>query len=341
MLIVLAESYLHRLDPFAIQFTHTFGLRWYGLAYVAGFLIAWWMIRWMARTGRSPIPAHAVADMMFYAIVGVLVGGRLGFAVFYDPHLFIGFSSSPPWWDLFAINKGGMASHGGMIGVILVCWIFAHKHKVSPLHIFDMGALACTPGFFLGRLANFINAELWGRPLPASMQQNPPFWSIKYPEEILQWDPRIPADAARIEALQPLRSLLGGDATVYQAIVEATRAGNEQVIEVLRPLLTAYYPSQIFQALTDGLLVAVVLALIWLKPRKAGVVGSWYLIVYGVMRIATEVFRQPDEGVVLLLGLSRGQVLSVVMILAGVVCLIITTRRSVEPIGGLLRPKTG
>ncbi len=183
----LAESYVHGLDPFLIRFTETIGLRWYGLAYLGGFVVAWLGVWWLARSGRSTIPRDAVADLMVYVLVGVVVGGRLGYCLFYDQSLLIEFTSTFPWWGLLAIHKGGMASHGGMIGVILACWLYARRHEISKLHLLDVATLASTPGLFFGRLANFINAELWGKPLPASMRSDPPWWSIKYPQEIEDW----------------------------------------------------------------------------------------------------------------------------------------------------------
>ena len=89
----LAESYLHRLDSVAVPLSPDWGIRWYGLAYAAGFIVAWLLIRWMARTGRSLIPERAVGDLMMYSVVGVLVGGRLGYALFYRPELFLTFSA--------------------------------------------------------------------------------------------------------------------------------------------------------------------------------------------------------------------------------------------------------
>ena len=336
MFLLLAESYLHDLDPYAIRFTENFGLRWYGLSYAAAFVISWLVLRWFAKSGRSPLTPQQAGDVMFYGVVGVLLGGRLGYAIFYDPILFIGFSSDLPYWDLLTINKGGMSSHGGMIGVILACWVFAKRVGVPSLHLLDIGGLTCTAGFFLGRLANFVNAELWGRALPASMQSDPPWWSVKYPEEIFQFN------QTRGAALEPLHSVFGGENSFLPSVVAAARdashPAHQQVVETIRPLLTAYYPSQIFQCLTDGLLVAVVLVLIWLKPRKPGVIGCWYLIIYGILRILTEFFRQPDEGVALLAGLSRGQVLSILMVLAGVVILRICAKRDVEPLGGFRKP---
>jgi len=162
------------------------GIRWYGLAYAVGFLLAWAMVRWVAKRGWSPIPVDRIGDLMFAVFAGVLVGGRLGYALFYERHLFYTFSDSMPYWDLLAINKGGMASHGGMIGVLLGCWWFGRKYRVSTLHILDVGSLAATPGLFFGRIANFINAELWGKPLPPAMRSNPPSWSVKYPTQIIE-----------------------------------------------------------------------------------------------------------------------------------------------------------
>lgn len=332
MLLELAESYIHRLDPFAIQLTENFGLRWYGLSYVVGFIIAWLIIRWFTKTARSPLKPNQTGDLMFAIIVGVLVGGRLGYVVFYQRGLpLIEFCSQFPYWELLAINRGGMASHGGMIGVILACWWFGHRRKVSPFHLFDLFSFTCGFGLCLGRLANFVNAELWGKPLPASLLSDPPWWSVKYPQEIYH----MPGE--RLDAIrQQLQPIVGGDATFAENVIAAVQNGQQQVIDVLRPLLTAYYPSQIFQAITDGPLLVGFLALLWLKPRKPGVVCSWFLIWYGVLRIISEVFRQPDEGVALLWGLSRGQVFSILMVAVGLFSLWLTRRRKVDPVGGLL-----
>ena len=338
MFNLLAESYFHTLDPYAIRFTESFGLRWYGLSYAAGFVIAWLVIRWMARSGRSPLTTADVGDLMIYAIVGVLVGGRLGHVLLYGGgRPLFEFSNTFPYWEVLAINRGGMASHGGMIGVIVACWWFARRRKLPALHLFDLGALTCPAGFFFGRLANFVNAELWGRALPESMQPNPPWWSIKYPEQIF-----LESFPDRDVIYTRLWTSIGGEETFFQRVVNIARdsghALHQQVRDVLQPLLTAYYPSQILQALTDGLLVAIVLVILWWIPRKPGVIGAWYLITYGVMRIGTEVFRQPDPGVTLLWGLSRGQTLSVLMTIAGLALLIACVRRPVDRIGGLRKP---
>jgi prolipoprotein diacylglyceryltransferase len=174
---------------------------------------------------------------------------------------------------------------------------------------------------------------------------------VKYPTEITEVWWRTAADpeaapaavaeaSARLDELEPLREAVSSSEGFLQHVVDAAIAGNETVIGHITPLLTAYYPSQLIQALTDGPLLMAVLVTVWLVPRKAGVVGSWFLITYAALRIASEVFRQPDEGVALLLGLSRGQGLSVLMLLAGVVCLVIASRLPGPRLGGLRSPAT-
>ncbi len=356
MSILLAEAYLHQLDPFAIEFPASLqnlswlpdGIRWYGLSYMAGFILAWLLFRWMALTKRSTLPtASAAADLLFYIILGVLVGGRLGYVLFYQPSLLVDFHSGFPFWGVLAINTGGMASHGGMLGVMVACWLFARRQKLSPLHLYDLSVLAAPLGMGMGRLANFMNAELWGKALPAARQSFPPsdrpieqpWWSVKYPEEILTWNPLIQFDQDRLAELNQLTSVVGGGDRFYSNVVEAVQVGDQTVIAVVEPLLTAYYPSQIIQAIVAGPVIFAILVLLWLRPRKPGVVGGTFFIAYGTLRILTELLRQPDEGVGLLFGmLSRGQVLSILMVIAGIVVVVLCQRRNVEPVGGLLRP---
>ncbi len=355
MSIILAEAYLHQLDPFAIEFPASLrnlswlpdGIRWYGLSYMAAFILAWLLFRWMAVTKRSTLPtASAAADLLFYIILGVLVGGRLGYVLFYQPSLLVDFHSGFPFWGVLAINTGGMASHGGMIGVMIACWLFARRNKISPLHLYDLSVLAAPLGMGMGRLANFMNAELWGKALPAARQSFPPsdppieqpWWSVKYPEEILTWNPAFSIDNDRLLELNQLTSVVGGGERFRMNIVEAVQASDQTVVAVVEPLLTAYYPSQIIQAIVAGPVIFAILVLLWLRPRKPGVIGGTFFIAYGSLRILTELWRQPDEGVVLLFGmLSRGQVLSILMVIAGIAVMVFCQRRDVERIGGLLR----
>lgn len=323
-LLIVAESYLHRLDSVAVPLSPDWGIRWYGLAYAAGFLIGWLLIRWMAGTGRSIVPRRAVGDLMVYSVVGVLVGGRLGYAVFYDPGLLVSFSASPPWWELLAIHRGGMASHGGILGVLIAMVVFAWKHRLPTLHMIDLMAIAAPPGLFLGRLANFVNGELWGKRLSDAMQQDPPWWSIKYPEEVFSGTIDISAVASSV----------GGDTTLHAQVVTSLRAGDPIVTEAIIGQLTAWWPSQLIQAASDGPILFLLLVCVWWNPRRPGVVGGWFLVGYGVLRVLTEIVRQPDEGVAALAGLQRGQLLSVGIIILGAAVLFVCSRRPVQPIGG-------
>lgn len=151
--------WVHNLSPFLIRFTDSFGIRYYGLGYVIGFAAGWGLLRQYQRKGRSPYDSNAIADLMTYLVLGVLVGGRLGYfflyqpdALFHDPLILVRV------WD------GGMASHGGFIGVTLAIWLWARKQKTSFFQISDLIVTVTPPGLLVVRLANFINGELWGKP---------------------------------------------------------------------------------------------------------------------------------------------------------------------------------
>ena len=335
---VLAESYIHRLNPYVIQLTEDIGLRWYGLAYIAGFIAGLWFIKWMAKTGRSPLTPEQSGDVVFSGVMGLLLGGRIGYALFYDPSLLFGFSNSFPWWDLLAINQGGMASHGGIIGVLIALWLWGRKHKVSVLHLTDLVSVACTAGLFFGRIANFINAELWGKQL--SQQTSAPWWSVKYPSEITEiWTQNPQQHAEKLQAIDQLRvTTVGGSESFYASVVAGANEGNAEILATIGPQLTACYPSQLFQAITDGPLLLATLVVVWCVPRSPGIVSGWFLITYGTFRIATEVFRQPDEGVSIIVGLSRGQLLSVAMLAAGGMMLSICSRKKQPKYGSIIHP---
>lgn len=158
-----AEYWVHDLDPILIAFTETIAIRWYGLAYLFGLLAGWWLMRRWARKGLVPLADKAISDLVMYIGVGMIVGGRLGYCLFYQPSLFVTLGDSFPWWGVLAINEGGMASHGGIIGFFVGgCW-FAHKQRISYRVLGDCVATGITIGIMAGRAANFINGELWGR----------------------------------------------------------------------------------------------------------------------------------------------------------------------------------
>ncbi len=151
--------WVHDLSPFLIRFTDTFGLRYYGLAYMLGFLTGFWLLNRYARAGRSRLPAAQIGDFMMVIIIGVLLGGRLGHFLLYqtsalrtDPLAF------------FRVWEGGMASHGGFIGVGVALWWFGRSSRIPALHLSDLIASTTAVGLMFGRIANFINGELWGKP---------------------------------------------------------------------------------------------------------------------------------------------------------------------------------
>ena len=337
---MLAESYLHRLDPFVFQFTETLGLRWYGVAYIAGFFTAWFVFRWMARSKFSTLGPERAGDLVFACILGVLAGGRLGYGLFYDPSMFITFTSDFPWWEAVSIHHGGMSSHGGIVGVLITFVIWGRRNNIKTLHLFDIGSICTTPGLLYGRLANFINGELWGNPLPKEAQLNSPWWSVKYPSEITDiWLTNPAIHTKQLGVVDTLQATVVGGESFYANVVTQMYAGNNEVIQIVQPVLTAWYPSQLFQAIAEGPILLVLLLVLWLKPRKPGVISGWFLILYGLMRIVTEAYRQPDEGVELIIGLSRGQLLSVCMVAIGVVMSMMCARRSDNKMGGLCKQK--
>jgi len=175
-------GWLHDLSPFVFRLPNGFGPRWYGLSYLAGFLIGWLVLKRLARRGLIAIPEHRVADAIMLVVLGVVVGGRLGYCLVYRPGLFIDFSTETvlgldlPVWGVLKIWDGGMASHGGMAGVIVAAWRISRGFKAEtedgaiitegrcpPLHVLDALALVAPFGLLLGRIANFINGELLGR----------------------------------------------------------------------------------------------------------------------------------------------------------------------------------
>ena len=294
-------AWLHDLSPFLVRFTGNFGLRrWYGLAYAVGFLVGWWWLRWMSRRGMTPISQQRISDAMLILVLGVVVGGRLGYVLFYSRDLLVTFTSSFPWWGVLQLNKGGMASHGGILGVIIASWVISRgvkdesgvrKERAPWMHVVDLTAVACTAGLHApGRIANFINGELLGK-IVAMPGEPAPWWAVKFPQEV--FDGQGPA--GQVQRVMPLidqfRIGREPDEVAYQHVLDALQGGGPKAAEVaakLGPLISSRYPSQLMQAATDGGVLGAARWLIWWKPRLPGVIGCWFLILYGVMRIPTE-----------------------------------------------------
>jgi phosphatidylglycerol:prolipoprotein diacylglycerol transferase len=157
-LLMPLAYWVDNLSPFIISFGRNIGLRWYGLAYVLGFLAGAWLMMRYHRAGRSALPADQVADFIFVLVFGVLIGGRLGYFLLYD---FDRLVHEP--LALLRVWDGGMSSHGGFIGVVLAVWWFARRRRLPFLPLGDVLVTTVPVGLLLGRIANFINGELWGK----------------------------------------------------------------------------------------------------------------------------------------------------------------------------------
>ncbi|HTL66331.1 MAG TPA: prolipoprotein diacylglyceryl transferase [Lacunisphaera sp.] len=161
--------WVHDLSPFLIRFNEHLGIRYYGLAYLAGFAAAGWLLRRYHQAGRSDLNTNAIIDLMTALVVGVVLGGRLGYFLLYQFDLF---RHDP--LVFFRVWEGGMASHGGFLGVLVALWWFSRKHGASLLQVADLVVSAAPLGLFFGRLANFVNGELWGKPATVP-------WAVIFP----------------------------------------------------------------------------------------------------------------------------------------------------------------
>jgi phosphatidylglycerol:prolipoprotein diacylglycerol transferase len=151
--------WVHYPHPFLGPHWGNFGIRYYGLAFVMGFLAAGWLLHRYAVAGRSRLPSAKGADLIVAIVVGVMLGGRLGSFLLYHPEQLLRDPLS-----FFRVWEGGMASHGGFIGVAIALWWFARAEKIPFLHLGDLIVSAAPIGLFFGRIANFLNGELWGKP---------------------------------------------------------------------------------------------------------------------------------------------------------------------------------
>ncbi len=182
------------ISPEIVSFTlfgAEFALRWYALAYIAGILIGWRLVVMAVNRPRlwrletPPITAAQVEDLLTWVILGVILGGRLGFVLFYKPLYFLDHPG-----EILMVWQGGMSFHGGLLGVIAACVLFSRRHGIPWLSVADVLCMATPVGLLLGRLANFINAELWGRPTTLP-------WGVVFPGEFAQYCPGFADPCAR------------------------------------------------------------------------------------------------------------------------------------------------
>lgn len=247
-------------DPVAFSFGPV-SVHWYGIMYLFAFATAWWLALRETKRPDAALTAKQVEDLIVYGALGVVIGGRLGYVFFYG---FDNFLADPLW--LFRVWEGGMAFHGGLIGVITAMFFYCRRIGVAFVDILDLVAIIVPTGLGFGRIGNFIGQELWGRETDVA-------WGMVFPR-----DP---------------------DALVR-------------------------HPSQLYQAFLEGVVLFLIVYWFSRKKRPPLAVGGLFLTCYGLFRFLVEFFRQPDAHIsTLIFGwMSRGQLLSIPMIFAGLALII-------------------
>jgi len=182
------HHWVDNLDPWIVHISGNVGIRWYGLSYAAGILVAAWLFSRWARQGRLPVPVNQVGALIAYTTTGVLVGGGLGYCVFYNTKEVIRHPL-----EIFAVWHGGMASHGGILGLVLALWLFARRSHIAPLQLLDAAAAVGPLGIAFGRIANFVNDELWGRPATVP-------WAVIFPQAPLIHGVNVPRHPSQLYA---------------------------------------------------------------------------------------------------------------------------------------------
>ena len=253
---------VHNFDPVLFDFG-IIEIRWYSLAYIFGILAGWFygkkVIKKLVTNTNQNNYTASFDDLIGYIIIGVIIGGRLGYVFFYNPFFYF-----ENFLEIFKLWKGGMSFHGGLVGVILSTYIFSISRGLNYKIYFDTISCVAPIGIFLGRIANFINSELYGIPT-----EKP--WGVIFP---------------KIDNLPR-------------------------------------HPSQIYEAFLEGLILFIILNFIVNKKTfNYGFISLLFLILYGVFRIISEQFRQPDLHMGNIFGVfSMGSVLSFIMIIVGTVFL--------------------
>ena len=271
--------YLHTIDPIALRLG-PLQVHWYGIMYLLGFLVAWWLGRQRIRQGRLPgVDANGFGDLLFNCMLGVILGGRIGYVLFYA---FPEFVANPLM--LVRIWEGGMSFHGGLLGVLAASWWWSRKHKLHYFDTADFVAPLVPAGLGFGRLGNYIGGELWGKYTGGG-------WGVIFPHA------------------EP--TLSGVNPTLLQ-----TQAASGSLDMLAR------HPSQLYQAVLEGLVLFLVLWVASRRPRPRYTIAGLFALLYGCFRFMVEFVRVPDaqmgDGGYLAFGwLTMGQLLSLPLILLG------------------------
>ncbi|MGA8899559.1 prolipoprotein diacylglyceryl transferase [Bradyrhizobium sp.] len=251
-----------------------FVIRWYALAYIGGIVLGWIYARALIKneklwSGPAPITLLQMDDFVLWVTIGIILGGRTGYVLFYNPLFFLHHPA-----EIFELWKGGMSFHGGFLGCVAAVMLFAHKNNISILSLGDITTAVGPIGLFLGRIANFINSELWGRAADPNLP-----WAMVFPN--------------------------GG------------------------PI--PRHPSQLYEAALEGIVLFTILAVMIRMGalKRPGLILGSFIAIYGIARIISEFFREPDPQLGFLWGgLTMGMLLSLPMIVAGAIIIVAACRRN-------------
>tara|TARA_Y100001970_G_scaffold48925_1_gene62055 strand:+ start:9360 stop:10127 length:768 start_codon:yes stop_codon:yes gene_type:complete len=246
--------FINNFDPVAFNIL-SLEIRWYSLSYILGIIFGWYYCKKYLIKNNSH--QKVFDDYIFYLIIGLIIGGRLGYVLIYNFNYYI-----ENLTEILMIWNGGMSFHGAILGIIISTYIFSLKNNISTFYFLDLVSLSAPIGIFFGRVANFINSELYGR-------ETDIFWSVKF------------------------------------VLIDNINR----------------HPSQIYEAIFEGLLLFIILNYIISRSGKRdGYVSSIFLIVYSFFRFMIEFTREPDQNLGLLfLNLSMGQIISVIVFFIGII----------------------
>lgn len=319
-------AYIHNLDPVIVKFSDALQLRWYGLSYVAGFLAAYLILVWLARRKLWVVEEEKVGDVVTYtAIFGVFLGGRIGYVLFYMiPRDGWGVIMNDPM-TIIRVWDGGMASHGGILGIMVFTLFYSWRHNLSWAGLGDGISIVAPLGVFFGRIANFINGELYGT---TTDEKN--WWAVKFPKSLFEkGNEENLQNAIRQIAVtdkgwtvtkdipQDMDGTYFVGRSHFEQIEQAARE-NPEILQALGDHTPARHPSQLYEGILEGLVIFLLLY----GMRRAfprlwhGVITGTFFILYAIFRIGVENVRQPDADEIL--GMTKGQFYSTFMIVIGI-----------------------
>ncbi len=296
--------FLDDFDPFIFRLWGEIGPRWYGFAYVLAFACGFWLLRILAKRGFTQLRVEQVGDFITWAaLFGVMLGGRVGYVLFYRPEML----RDP--LSVFRVWEGGMSSHGGMLGLIAFTFYYSWRYQISWTNLGDNLVVVAPIGLFFGRCANFINGELYGRLTTVP-------WAMLFPKEILE-----ARNAGEAERAVAVAQQIDPSLTSPEAVVTSLQT-HPLLREKMHAVLTPRHPSQIYEALLEGVALFTILWLVRTRTRQPdGVLTGLFFVCYAIFRIVVEYFREPDAS--LIGGFTRGQFFSFFLIAIGLAFIVV------------------